>query len=75
MGRKGEYRKELYEARKKGFIRARIDGEMVDITKEITLNRHKRHNIDIVIDRLIIKPGIEKHLSKAVPSQPGLPML
>jgi excinuclease ABC subunit A len=72
MGRKGEYRKELYEARKKGFIRARIDGEMVDITKEVTLNRHKRHNIDIVIDRLIIKPGIEKHLSRAVTLATGL---
>jgi excinuclease ABC subunit A len=66
MGRKGEYRKELYEARKKGFIRARIDGEMVDITREIKLNKHKRHNIDIVIDRLIIKPGIDKYVSKAV---------
>jgi excinuclease ABC subunit A len=65
-GRKGEYRKDLFEARKKGFIRARIDGEMVDITKEVKLNKHKRHNIDIVIDRLIIKPGIEKHISRAV---------
>ncbi len=72
MGRKGEYRKELYEARKKGFIRARIDGEMADITKEIKLNRHKRHNIDIVVDRLIIKPGIDKHLSKAVTIATGL---
>lgn len=72
MGRKGEYKKELYEARKKGFIRARIDGEMADITKEVSLNRHKRHNIDIVIDRLIIKPGIEKHISKAVTLATGL---
>ncbi len=66
IGRKGEYKKELYEIRKKGFIRARIDGEMVDITKEIKLNKHKRHNIGIIIDRLIIKPGIDKHISKAV---------
>lgn len=65
-GRKGEYKKELYEARKKGIIRARIDGEMVDITKEIKLNRYKRHDIDIVIDRLIIKPGIDKHISRAI---------
>ncbi len=72
MGRKGEYRKELYEARKKGFIRARIDGEMADITKEIKLNKHKRHNIDIVVDRLIIKPGIDKHISKAVTIATGL---
>jgi excinuclease ABC subunit A len=66
MGRRGEYKKELYEARKKGFIRARIDGEMVDITKEVKLNKYKRHNIDIVIDRLIIKPGIDKHISQAI---------
>lgn len=72
VGRKGEYKKELYEARKKGFIRARIDGEMVDITGETPLNRHKRHNIDIVIDRLIIKPGIDKHLSRAVTLATGL---
>ncbi|MBI5740141.1 MAG: excinuclease ABC subunit UvrA [Nitrospirae bacterium] len=71
-GRKGEYKKELYEARKKGFIRARIDGEMVDITKEIKLNRHKRHDIDIVIDRLIIRPGIDKHLSKAITTATGI---
>jgi excinuclease ABC subunit A len=66
IGRKGLYKKELYEARKKGIIRARIDGEMADITKEIELSRYKRHNIDVVIDRLIIKPGIEKHLSRAI---------
>jgi len=65
-GRKGEYRQELYEARMKGFIRARIDGELVDITKEIKLNKHKRHNIDIVIDRLVIKPGVDRHLSIAL---------
>ena len=66
QGRKGEYKKELFEARRKGFIRARIDGETTDITKEVILNRHKRHNIEIVVDRLIIKQNIEKHLSKAV---------
>jgi excinuclease ABC subunit A len=65
-GRKGLYKKELYEARKKGIIRARIDGEMIDITGEVQLNRHKRHDIDIVIDRLIIKQGIEKHISRAI---------
>lgn len=66
MGRKGEYKRELQEARRKGFIRARINGEMVDITGEVKLHRHKRHNIDIVIDRLIIKPGVERHVSKAI---------
>jgi len=66
IGRKGEHRKKLDEARAKGFIRARIDGELVDITREIRLNKNKRHNIEIVIDRLVIKPGVEKHISTAV---------
>jgi excinuclease ABC subunit A len=66
IGRKGEYKKELYDAHRKGFIRARIDGDVVDITKEVKLNKHKRHNIDIVIDRLIIKRGVEKHISEAI---------
>jgi excinuclease ABC subunit A len=66
IGRKGEYKRELYEMRRKGFIRARIDGEMVDLTEEIKLNKHKRHNIDIVIDRLIIKPGIERRVTEAI---------
>ncbi len=71
IGRKGEYKKELYEARKKGIIRARIDGEMLDITRGVKLNRYKRHNIDIVIDRLIIKPGIDKHIARAVTDATG----
>ncbi len=66
IGRKGEHKKELHEARTRGFIRARIDGELVDITKEVKLNRHKRHNIDIVIDRLVIKPGVDRHVSIAI---------
>ncbi|HDK41374.1 MAG TPA: hypothetical protein ENG93_01805, partial [Nitrospirae bacterium] len=66
MGRKGEYKKELRQIRRQGFIRARIDGEMVDLTTDIKLNRHKRHNIDIVIDRLIIKSGIERRVTEAI---------
>ncbi|MDO8283320.1 MAG: excinuclease ABC subunit UvrA [Thermodesulfovibrionia bacterium] len=66
IGRKGEHKKELFDARKRGFIRARIDGEIVDITKDVKLGKHKRHSIDIVIDRLIIKQGIERHLSTAI---------
>ncbi len=65
-GRKGIYKKELYEARKRGFIRARIDGDIVDITRDVKLNRHKRHNIDIVVDRLIIKTGIGRRVTEAV---------
>jgi excinuclease ABC subunit A len=64
--RKGEYRKELQEMRREGFIRARIDGEMTDLTQDITLKKHKRHTIEIVIDRLIIKPGIERQIKDAI---------
>lgn len=64
--RKGEYRKELQEMRREGFIRARIDGTMTDLTKDIILKKHKRHTIEIVIDRLIIKPGIERQLKSAI---------
>jgi excinuclease ABC subunit A len=64
--RKGEYKKELLELRREGFIRARIDGELVDLTEDISLQRHKRHTIEIVIDRLIIKPGIERQIKEAI---------
>ena len=64
--RKGEYRKELLEMRREGFIRARIDGEMMDLTQDVTLKKHKRHTIEIVIDRLIIKPGIERQIKDAI---------
>jgi excinuclease ABC subunit A len=64
--RKGEYRKELQQMRREGFIRARIDGKMVDLTQDIALKKQKRHTIEIVIDRLIIKPGIDKQINYAI---------
>jgi len=64
--RKGEYKKELAQMRAEGFVRARIDGEMVDLTEEISLKKHKRHTIEIVIDRLIIKPNISRQLKNAI---------
>jgi excinuclease ABC subunit A len=64
--RKGEYRKELQEMRREGFIRARIDGNIMDLTQDITLNKYKRHTIEIVVDRLIIKPGIERQTKDAI---------
>jgi excinuclease ABC subunit A len=64
--RKGNYRKELQEMRSEGFVRARIDGEMKDLTQEIILARQKRHTIEIVIDRLIVRPGMERQLNDAV---------
>jgi excinuclease ABC subunit A len=66
LDRKGEYRKELHEMRSEGFLRARIDGQMRDLTEEIKLARYKRHTIEIVIDRLIIKPGMDRQVKNAV---------
>ncbi|MBI4822886.1 MAG: excinuclease ABC subunit UvrA [Nitrospirae bacterium] len=65
--RKGEYRKELEEMRGEGFVRARIDGHMTDLMQDISLEKHKRHTIEIVIDRLIIrKPSIERQLRNSI---------
>lgn len=64
--RKGNYTKELREMRSEGFVRARIDNEMVDLTQDIILEKKKRHTLEIVIDRLIIKSGIERHVRDAV---------
>ena len=56
-GRKGEYRKELLEMRKAGYVRARIDNQLVDLGEDITLDKQKKHTIEIVVDRLVMKPG------------------
>jgi excinuclease ABC subunit A len=65
-GRKGEYRKELDDIKKEGFVRVRVDGEVREITEDIQLDRYKQHDIDIVVDRLVVKPGIEKRLADSV---------
>jgi excinuclease ABC subunit A len=65
-GRKGEYKKELQQMRMEGFVRARIDDRMVDLTSDITLKKQSHHNIEIVIDRFIIKPSLEKQLKRAI---------
>jgi excinuclease ABC subunit A len=64
--RKGEYKKELQQLRREGFIRARIDGQMVELTEDIRLKKHKRHTIEVVIDRLIIRTGIERQLKNSI---------
>ena len=56
-GRKGEYRKELLEIRKAGYVRARIDGKIVDLGEDITLDKQKKHTIEIIVDRLVMKGG------------------
>ena len=56
-GRKGEYRKELLEMRKAGYVRARVDGKVVELGEDITLDKQKKHTIEIIVDRLVMKPG------------------
>jgi len=65
-GRKGEYTKLLEDMRKAGYVRARIDGQVVDLADEIKLAKTKKHNIEIVVDRLTIKPGIESRLADSL---------
>lgn len=65
-GRKGEYIKELESARKSGFVRVRIDGIIYDLSEQIKLDKNKKHNIEIVVDRLVIKSDIKGRLSDSV---------
>ncbi len=65
-GRKGEYKKELAQMKRDGFVRVRIDGKLIDLSEEIPLDKNKKHNIDVVVDRLIIKRGLEHRLSDSI---------
>ncbi|BEH11859.1 MULTISPECIES: excinuclease ABC subunit UvrA [Geobacter] len=65
-GRKGEYRKELAQLRKDGFARVIVDGVQHELAEEIHLDKNKKHDIDIVVDRLIIKEGIERRLADSL---------
>jgi len=65
-GRKGQYTKELESARKGGFVRVRIDGIMYELTEEIKLDKNKKHNIEIIVDRIIIKEGIESRITDSL---------
>ena len=65
-GRKGEFKKELEKLAQAGFTRARIDGELRNIDDEVPLDKRKNHTIEIVVDRLLVKPGIEKRLANSV---------
>ncbi len=65
-GRKGEYKKELEKLARQGFVRARIDGVLRSLDEEITLDRRKNHTIEVVVDRLLMKPEIEKRLEASI---------
>lgn len=64
--RKGQFAKELEQARKSGFVRVRIDGIMFELSEEIKLDKNKKHNIEIVVDRLVIKEGINTRLTDSL---------
>ena len=64
--RKGTFQKELDSARKGGFVRVRADGIMYELSEEIKLEKNKKHNIEIVVDRIIIKPGIEPRITDSL---------
>ena len=65
-GRKGTHAKLLEQAKRSGYVRVQIDGNMYELSEEIRLDKNIKHNIEIVVDRLIVKPGIEKRLSDSI---------
>ncbi len=65
-GRKGTHVKLLEHARRSGYVRVQIDGNMYELSEEISLDKNIKHNIEIVVDRLIVKPGIEKRLADSI---------
>ncbi len=65
-GRKGQYVKELENARKSGFVRIRIDDIMYDLSEDIKLEKNKKHNIEIVVDRIVVKEGIESRITDSL---------
>ncbi len=65
-GRKGEYQKVFEDARKSGFVRVRVDGSVYDLSEEIKLDKNIKHTIEIVVDRLVVKPDIARRLSDSV---------
>lgn len=65
-GRKGEHAKVLERARKSGYVRARIDGNLFDLDEDITLDKNIKHNIEIVVDRIVIKSGLESRLNDSI---------
>ena len=65
-GRKGEHQKLLERAKRSGYVRVQVDGSVYELTEEIRLDKNKKHNVEIVVDRLVVKPGIEKRLTDSI---------
>ena len=71
-GRKGRHEKIFEQAKKSGYVRVMVDGNMYELSEEITLDKNIKHNIEIVVDRLVVKPGIEKRLADSLETVLGL---
>ncbi len=71
-GKKGEFVKELDSARKSGYVRVRIDGEIHDLSEEIKLVKNKKHTIEVVVDRLVVKPDMKGRLADSIETATGL---
>jgi excinuclease ABC subunit A len=65
-GRKGEYKSVLQDINKAGYVRVRVDGEMYEVTDDIPMDRYKQHTIEVVVDRLVVKEGLERRLSDSI---------
>lgn len=65
-GRKGEHAKIFDRAKRSGYVRVRVDGNLYELTEEISLDKNIKHNIEIVVDRLVVKPGIERRLTDSI---------
>lgn len=65
-GRKGRHEKLFERAKKSGYVRVRVDGNLYELSEEITLDKNIKHNIEIIVDRLVVKPGIEKRLTDSI---------
>ena len=71
-GKKGMHQKEFERARKSGYVRVRVDGNLYELTEEITLEKNKKHNIEIVVDRLVVRPDIQSRLTDSLETAIGL---
>ncbi|KKM10518.1 excinuclease ABC subunit A [Clostridiales bacterium PH28_bin88] len=71
-GRKGEHQKVLEEARKQGYARVRVDGEIRELSAEISLEKNKKHTIEVVVDRIVVREGVDKRLADSLETALGL---
>ena len=71
-GKKGEHRKVIEDARRSGYIRVRVDGSLYEMDEDIPLEKNKKHNIEVVVDRLIVRPDIRQRLTDSVETASGL---